>query len=153
MSINTQEITDEKIKVSAPKWFWIIAILALAWFLMDVSAFLMRIFMLNEIIQNMPEAQQNIYLNMPSWVNVVFGLEVFGGFLGSVCLLIKKKWAFIGFSLSLIGTLSQTSYIYFFSDAVSVTGESAVIMPLVGITICVALILFTRSAALKDWLS
>jgi hypothetical protein len=54
-------------KVPVPKWFWIISVLALAWFLMDTSAFIMRVFMLEETLKSMPEAHQSIYQNIPSW--------------------------------------------------------------------------------------
>ncbi|SMF04061.1 hypothetical protein SAMN02745866_00327 [Alteromonadaceae bacterium Bs31] len=139
-------------KVSVPKWFWIISVLALVWFLMDMSAFIMRVFMLEETLKGMPLAHQNIYLNMPSWVNIVFAFEVFGGVAGSISLLLRKKLVLIGFLISLVGTLSQTGYVYFLSDAFNVIGLAAVIMPLVGITICVALIIFTKSAVSKGWI-
>ncbi|MCZ6502090.1 MAG: hypothetical protein O6945_06195, partial [Gammaproteobacteria bacterium] len=150
---HTQDVSDTNSKVSVPKWFWAISILALAWFFMDMSAFTMRVFMLDETLKGMPEAHQSIYLGMPSWVNVVFAFEVSGGIIGSVGMLLRKKWALIGFIISLLGTLSQTGYIYFLSDALNVIGMTAVIMPLVAITICVALIIFARSATSKYWIN
>jgi hypothetical protein len=67
-------------------------------------------------------------------------------------MLLRKKWALIGFAMSLLGTLSQTVYIYFLSSAIDVVGTAVIIMPLVGITICVALIIFAKSAVSKCWI-
>ena len=150
--IHAQGVSDASNKASVPKWFWVISILASVWFLMDMSAFIMRVFMLDETLKGMPEAHQNLYLNMPSWVNIVFALEVFGGMIGSAGLLLRKKWALIGFVISLSGTLSQTGYIYFLSDAINTMGSMAVIMPLVGITICLVLIIVSKFSISKHWI-
>lgn len=93
--------------------FWAISIFALLWYLMDMSAFFMRVFMSDETLLKMPEDQQLHIQNIPLWVNVVFAFEVFGGTLGSVGLLLRKKWALPLFVISLLGVISQTTYIYF----------------------------------------
>ena len=89
---------------------------------------------------------------MPLWVNIVFAGEVFGGTLGSVGLLLRKKWALPLFAVSILGVLSQTIHIYFRSDAISVMGAPAVVMPLVAILIGVGMIVLTKSAIAKGWL-
>ncbi len=135
-----------------PFWFWIITILALLWFFMDMAGFYSRVFMLDQIADKMPEAQLTLYKNMPSWVNVVFGLEVFGGLMGSLALLSKKKWAFIMFLISIMGVLSQSFYVWFISDAINVIGQPAIIMPLVSIAIGIVLVVFSRYAISKNWI-
>ncbi len=137
---------------TVPKWFWVVTILALLWYLMDMSAFIMRVFMLETMLNGMPEVQQGLYLNMPVWVNLVFAAEVFGGVLGSVCLLLKKRWALVLFSISIVGVILQTSYVYFLSEAINIMGTPAIVMPLVAVCIGAGLIVFTKSAISKDWI-
>ena len=149
MSIDTKNI---KTSTSVPIWFWVISILALLWYLMDMSAFYMRVFMVDEVIKSMPENQQHLYQNMPQWVNIVFASEVFGGVLGSVGLLLRKKWALPLYYISILGVLSQTFYIYFLSDAVITMGAPAIMMPLVAIGIGIVMVLHTRSSISKGWL-
>ncbi len=149
MSIDTGKTNP---KTSVPIWFWIISILALLWYLMDMSAFYMRVFMIDEVIKSMPEKQQHLYQNMPQWVNIVFAAEVFGGVLGSLGLLLRKKWALPFFYISILGVLSQTFYIYFLSNAISSMGIAAIVMPLVAIGIGIVMILHTRSSIAKAWL-
>ena len=62
--------------------------------------------------------------DIPSWVNVVFACEVFGGVLGCIALLMLKRWAWILFVVSLLGTLAQTTNIWFLTDAIDVMGNS-----------------------------
>lgn len=151
-NIKTAEAENEKSALKLPIWFWIISTLGLLWFLMDLMAFVMRIFMFDTMMSGMPENQQSLYLVMPSWVNGVFSLEVFGGVFGCIGLLLKKKWALVFFIISIVGVLTQTCYVYFMSDAISLMGAPAIIMPLVAIFIGLGLIAFTKLATLKDWI-
>ena len=139
-------------RISPPAWFWVISIIALLWFLMDISVFFMRVMMTDEGITAMPANQQHLYRNMPLWVNIVFAGEVFGGALGCMGLLLRKKWALSLFTVSILGVLSQTFHIYFLSDAISAMGAPAVVMPLVAILIGIGMIVLARSAISRGWL-
>lgn len=134
-----------------PKWFWVVAIIALLWYLMDMSTFVMRVFMLEQMLQSMPDAQKTLYLAMPSWVNGIFAAEVFGGVLGCVALLLRKKWALPLFCISIVGVLCQTFYIYFLSDAIRIMGAPAIVMPLVAIVIGVGMIVLARVSMSEGW--
>lgn len=139
-------------KASPPVWFWLIAVVALLWFLMDISMFFMRVLMSEEGLTAMPVNQQLLYRNMPLWVNVVFAGEVFGGTLGAVGLLLNRKWALPLFVVSILGVVSQTFHVWIRSDAISVMGAFAVVAPLVAILIGVGMIVLTKSAIARGWL-
>jgi len=103
-------------------------------------------------INSMPENQQHMYRDIPLWVNIVFACEVFGGTVGSIALFLKKQWALPLFIISILGTLAQTSNIWFLTDAISVMGAPAIVMPMVAIVIAATIIFFTRFAISKTWL-
>lgn len=86
--MHTTESLDKR---SPPVWFWAISVVALLWYLMDTSAFFIRLFMTDDAIKAMPENQQHLFQNIPRWVNIVFACEVFGGTLGCIELLLRKK--------------------------------------------------------------
>ncbi len=146
------ENTAQSQKVSVPVWFWVVSIVGLLWFLMDCSAFYMRLFP-GESMANMPENQQMLYKTMPSWVNIVFAFEVFGGLLGSIGLLLRKKWALLLFIVSTLGVLCQSIYIWFLSDAIDVMGAMAIVMPVVALAIGVTMILFSKMSIARGWLN
>lgn len=143
------ESTD---KPSPAVWFWVTSVVALLWYLSDTAAFFMRVMMTDETIAAMPEVQQALYQDIPLWVNIVFAFEVFGGLFGCVALLLKKKWALPLLIVSIVGVLSQTSHVFFLTDAVSTMGAPAVVMPLVAIAIGVTMIAVARSAISRGWL-
>ncbi len=146
------DATESSDKTSPPVWFWVISIIAMLWYLIDISAFFMRVLMTDDVIKAMPENQQHLYRKMPLWVNIVFAGEVFGGALGGVGLLLRKKWALPLFVVSILGVLSQTFHVYFLSDAISTMGTPAVVMPLLAILIGMVMIVLAKSAISKHWL-
>lgn len=152
---NQGSVTDKTAAsdgTSPPVWFWLVAGIALLWFLMDSSAFYMRVAMSDEFLNSMPENQRHLYTNMPIWVNVVFAAEVAGGSLGCAGLLLRKRWALPLFIVSIAGVLSQTVYVYFLSDAISTMGAPVIVMPLVAIVIGAGMIVVTRTAIARGWL-
>ncbi|MGB1309993.1 MAG: hypothetical protein ACPG47_02225 [Leucothrix sp.] len=134
-----------------PLWFWAIGILALLYFLMDSMMLYNRVFMPDELANSMPKLY-DLYQKMPIWVNGVYALEIFGGLMGALALLSKKKWAFILFCVSMIGVLAQTSYLWFVSDSIAVLGKPAIVMPAIAIVLGVILIMVSRSAISRGWI-
>ena len=146
---NTLEHTKQ---TTPPIWFWIVSGIALLWYLMDTSAFFMRLFASEEGMQTMSAIEQQLLENIPLWVNIVFAFEVFGGTLGAIALLLKKKWALCLFYISLAGVLAQTTYLWFLSNHVEVMGAPAIVMPSVAILIGIGLIILSKSSLAKKWL-
>ncbi|MBV1915659.1 MAG: hypothetical protein KUG72_09755 [Pseudomonadales bacterium] len=139
-------------KTSPSILFWVISIIALLWYLMDMSAFFMRVFISEKSLLAMSENQRQQIQNTPFWVNFVFAFEVFGGTLGSVGLLLRKKWALALFVISLLGVLAQTTYLYFLSNSIALMGWMVIVMPLFAIGIGSGLIVHARSSISKGWL-
>ncbi len=136
-----------------PKSFWIISIVALIWNLMGVSAYLMQAFMTDEAIKNLPETEQALHMDIPAWVTAAFAIAVFGGTLGCLGLLLRKKWARLVFLISLIGIIVQMIHNVFISNNMDVYGPGAVIMPIMVLIIGVYLIMYSKSAIKKSWIS
>jgi len=133
-----------------PVWYWIVAVLALLWNGLGVMAYLMKAFITDEMITALPEEQQAEYLmEMPSWYTAVFALAVFCGFLGALCLLIKKKWAYILFIISAI--TATTQHVYLFASG-HIKDIATAIMPIMVIVVCIALVLLAKSAINKQWI-
>ena len=90
-------------KPSTP--FWIISIIALIWNIMGVMAYLQQAYMSDEEKAILPEAERALYSDVPSWAIAAFAIAVFGGLLGSLALLLRKKWATPLFFISFFNSL------------------------------------------------
>lgn len=125
----------------------IISISAIAWNFLGLLAFIMQLSMTDEMIKALPQAEQDLYSNLPSWYIVAYGLAVIAGLLGSITLLMRKKISVALFSISLIGILAQNIYTFFFSNTFSVYGYGSAILPI--FVIVLAIFLFSYSNTLK----
>ncbi|MBL7852186.1 MAG: hypothetical protein JNN04_14885 [Cyclobacteriaceae bacterium] len=140
-------MTTEQIKPATS--FWVVAILALIWNGMGVAAYLGQVTMGEEALQAMPEEQRNLLQSTPAWATGAFALAVWGGLLGSLLLLMRKKLASMVFIVSFAGIVVQMSHAFFLSNSIEVYGPGGMIMPVMVLAFGAYLIYFSRNAASK----
>ncbi len=132
---------------------WIISIIALIWNLMGIMAFAMDILITPEALEQLTEAQQELYLSNPAWSKFVYGLAVFSGTLGCILLLMKKASAYRIFLISLVAIIIQMSYSILFTKALEAYGMTGLIMPILVTGIAIFLLWYSKSSIKKGWLS
>ena len=141
-------------KVKVPVWYWIVSVVALLWNLMGAMAYLSQAYMSDEVKAALPAERMELMENMPAWATAAFAFAVWGGVLGCLGLLLRKKWAKPVLVVSLIGILIQMGYSFFMTNAVEVYGTvEGVVMPIIVIVIGIGLVLFSKSALNKGWIS
>ena len=138
---------------SIPKWFLIVASIALLWNLMGVLAFISTMMITPEVLAAMPVKEREIYESTPVWVNVVFALSVFGGALGCIFLLLKKTLALPMLIISLIAVLLQMFNAFVLTDSIEVFGPGGMVMPIMVIIIAIALVWLANNAKNRQWLA
>ncbi len=128
--------------------FWVIAIVALIWNLMGVMAYLTRAFITEEMIAALPpEAQAEFLIEYPAWYTAAFALAVFGGALGALFLLLKKKFATSFFLVSALGAIAQHVYLFMNVEM------KDLVMPIMIIIVCLFLVWYSKDAAKKGFIS
>jgi len=142
----------ENQETTIPKWFWAVAIFSLLWNLMGVSSFYLQVSMTDEALKTLPLAEQELYNSYPLWTFIAFAFAVFGGIIGSVGLLMKKKWAKPAFIISLLAIIPQMIQNLFFTNAREVYGPGTEVMPILVIIFGVFLIWFSTFGIRKGWL-
>ena len=90
-----------------PIWFWIVSVIALIWNAMGVMQYLAQAYMTEDFKSQYTAEQLEMISNVPAWATAAFAIAVFSGLLGSILLLLKKKFASKLFLLSLLGILVQ----------------------------------------------
>jgi len=130
----------------------IISFTAIAWNFLGLLAFIMQVLMTDEMINALPQAEQDLYTSLPQWYIIAYGLGVIGGFIGSIALLMRKKISVALFSVSLIGILAQTIYTFFFSNTFAVYGYSSAILPLFVVVLAVFLLSYSLTLKKEGYL-
>ena len=136
-----------------PKWFKVVAIVAMLWNLLGCFAFASDLNLSPEDVAKLPESQQALYAARPAWAIAATGTAVVGGVLGCIGLLLRKKWAFLVLALSLIGILVQDFGLFVLVDGATLAGSVAVVMQAIVLGIGIWLVLLSRKGIARGWLA
>lgn len=129
----------------APKSFWLIALLGLAWNVFGVVQYLASVSATQEslIASGMTPEQAAVMLGYPAWMTAAFAIGVFGGTLGCLVLLLRKKIAVPVFAVSLAAYI--VLYIGDITEGVfAALGAPQVIILTSVVAIAAALLWFAR---------
>ena len=120
-------MTDSTVKV--PWHTWLIGVFALLFNSIGVFDFMMSMVQGAEYLASagMTPAQIAHYQAMPPWMTVVWAVGVFGAFLASILLLLRKKLAWPVFSVSLAAFLVSLLYTYVLTNGGAVMGQQMAI--------------------------
>ena len=123
--------------------YWLISIVALFWNFMGIIAYLGQAYISDDALKMLPEENQLYFSYVPAWVTAAFAVAVFGGFLGAIGLIIRKKWAYFLFVISFLALVAQHVYNFFIQNYIEMTG-SQMILPIVTFIVAVLLIYFSK---------
>ena len=99
------------LKEKPPVWFWIVSVIALLWNAMGVKQYLSQVYQTESWRAAVTDEQFEMISSFPSWLTAAFAIAVFAGLLGSLGLLLRKKWAYMLFLLSLIAVIVQMGHV------------------------------------------
>lgn len=138
--------------MSMPVWFKVFAVLALLWNLLGCFAFFSDLHLSPGDLAKLPDAQQALYAARPGWAVAATAIAVFGGALGSIGLLLRKKWAFPVFVLSLVGILVQDFGLFVLAGGASLAGPVAAVLQAVVLAVGIGLVWLSRKGIARGWL-
>lgn len=136
-----------------PTWFWVVSILAFVWNLLGVGAYLSQAYASDDIIAQMEQAMQDLINQTPAWVTAAFAVAVWGGALGCLLLLLRKKLAQTVLIISLAGIVVQMLYTVFMSNNMEVYGPGGIVMPIMTLAIGIALVFLAKKGTAAGWLN
>lgn len=125
-----------------PFIFWAIAVVGLLWNLIGCWNYIVQSD--PEAVARMPEIYRLIVENRPGWATAGFAVSVFGGAVGAILLLLRRKVAVGVFALSLLGS-AVTFYFTVRVLGIEPATLSALLMSS-------ALMLFAVVVSRKGWL-
>ena len=136
--------------MTRPKWYMPVAIIALLWNLIGCAAYLMDVTLTPEAVAAMSPDQQALYAARPAWAVAVYAIAVWGGALGCVGLIMKKRWAKGALLASLLGLIAQDIALFGMSPVT--IGTSVYALQGMVLMIAVLFLLLANKAARRGWL-
>lgn len=138
--------------VKAPASLRVIGWIALFWNLVGVVMFIMQTGLTPEQVAAMPPERQVIYEAMPSWLTVAYAVGVFGGVLGALGLLMRKRWAVAVFAASLLAVVANMVGIYVHTPAWEISGVAGLPLGVLLIVIAGFWFWYARRARARGWI-
>lgn len=142
------ENTSSKVAI----WFKVVLTFLFIWNLMGIGSFYVHVFISEETLAALPENERALYGQYPLWTEIAFAIAVLGGTIGSLGLLLRRKWAKPILILSLIAIVIQMFHSLVIADSMEVYGPGAVIMPIMVILLGIFLVWLANYATKKEWL-
>ena len=135
-----------------PTWFVVVAVLAVLWNLFGLWSFYIHVTATPEVVATWPEVQQRIADVTPRWIFVPFAIATVGGTLGSLGLLLGRRWATPVLLLSLLAIIVQFGAYYLLTPTWALTGMTGAALPLCIAVVGLLLWLLAGKAAARGWL-
>jgi hypothetical protein len=137
----------------APRWFRIASVLALLWNLSGLFAFVSDATMGPEDVAKLSAAQQAMYAARPMWAVAATGIATIGGTLGSLALILSRRWALPVLWASLLGLVVQDAAMLSLPGGIRAIGAIAVALQSFVLLVAIALVLLARRGIVRGWLT
>ena len=148
-------MSDEFIDDRPTITFWIVSGAALIWNLFGLFMYVSTRTTTPETYAAKGYTQDQIaFINaMPEWALSAFAISVTAGVLASLFLLLRKAWALPTFILSFVAIVVLNINNFVLMNTVEVLGMGPVYVQSTVIVVGILLILYSRSAKAKGWLT
>mgnify|MGYP001547395321 FL=1 len=133
--------------VKTPVHLWIVGILSLLWNAVGAFDYSATHFRYEPYMSQFTPEQLEYFYGFPAWMVAAWAVGVWGSFLGSIALLLRKSWAVWLFGASILGLAASTVYNFVLSDGRAVMGEGGVIFTAVIWVIALFLFFYAQAMA------
>jgi hypothetical protein len=130
----------------APWHLWVIGVIALLWNAIGANDYIMTETKNQRYMSGFTPEQLAFFYGLPAWVVAAWAIGVWGGVLGSLLLLFRRRLAVWVFLVSLLGVVVTAFHNFVLSNVMSVMGgASAVVFMAVIFLIALGLYLYARA--------
>jgi hypothetical protein len=133
-----------------PTWFRIAALIAILWNVIGVYQYLGSVGLFGDPLASLTDAERAAAESIPPAIVAAFAIGTFAGLIGSIGLLLRKRWAWPALLASLLALAVLEGYIVFLSGALAEFGGIA--LPLTIVVLAALLAWLASHARRRGWL-
>ena len=131
----------------APRHLWIVGIVSLLWNLMGAMDYVMTQTKNEAYMGQFSPEQLEFFYGFPVWLVAFWAIAVWGGVLGVVLLLMRKKLAVSVLAVSFLCMVVTSIYNYGFAGGIDIVGGTGFLISVVIFGIALALVVYARAMA------
>ncbi len=139
---------QETTRKRTPRHLWVVGVIALLWSSMGALDYIMTQTKNEAYMGKFTAEQLEFFYGQPSWVVAAWAIAVWGGLLGAVLLLVRRRLAVWVFFASLIAMVLTTIHNYALSNGMEVMGGAGSLI-FTAVIFLVALALFLYSLRMQ----
>lgn len=128
----------------APMHLWIVGVLALLWNFMGAFDYLATQLKLESYMSSFSEEQLEYFYGIPAWAVSGWAIAVWIGLVGTVGLLLRRKWSVMAFIVSLAGMALSSIYTLFLSNGLEIMGGTGTVMTVLIWVISIFLVWYSK---------
>jgi hypothetical protein len=147
------EMNAGEAREKAPIHLWIVGVVSLLWNCMGAFDYSASQLKLEFYMKQFTPEQLEYFYGFPSWAVAFWAFGVWGALAGSVGLLLRKKWAFYAFAVSICGLFVTTIYNFVLTDGAKAMGEGAMAFSVVIWVLALFLLWYSWSQSKKGVLA
>lgn len=142
------------IGVKPPAWFWLVAVLLVLWEAAGCFACVQQFKLGAAAMGPVDDWSLRYYAALPAWYNPVYAVATFGGLLGGLALLLRRRIAITLFWISLAAVIVMFGYAFGETDLIAHKGLGQVLpFPLFIAAMGAFSVWFAKLAARRGWLA
>lgn len=115
------------VRMRAPLWFWIVAVLLLLWNLSGVFACIQQWRLGAEAMGPATDYDRTLYASLPGWYNPCYAVATGSGLIASVALLARRRGAEMLYVVSLVAVVIMFGWLFVTTDIIAVKGVGTVV--------------------------
>jgi len=145
--VTAAESTGAAGSPKTPIHLWIVGVLALLWNFMGAFDYLATQLKLESYMGQFTQEQLDYFYGIPAWAVSGWAIAVWIGLIGTVGLLLRRKWSVVAFAISLAGLAISSIYTLFLSNGLEIMGGTATIMTVLVWVIAIFLVWYSKQQA------
>lgn len=140
-------------QVATPKHLWIVGVLGLLWNSVGAYDYLATQTQNESYMSQFTPEQLEFFYGFPTWVVAFWALAVWGGVLGAVLLLLRKRLAVKVLLVSFVSMIITSVHNFGFSNGAEVMGGQGLIFSGLIFVVALGLWLYARAMAARGVLA
>ena len=138
------DVIGPGVRPKTPKHLWIVGVLALLWNFMGAFDYLATQLKLESYMSAFTEEQLDYFYGIPAWAVSGWAIAVWIGLAGAVGLLLRRKWSFMAFAISLAGLALSSIYTLGLTNGLEIMGSTATVMTVIIWVVSIFLVWYSR---------
>ncbi len=142
--MSEQPVVSEK---RVPWHLWLVGILAVLWNLVGAFDYVMTQTRNESYMAEFTPEQLEFFYGFPFWVVTFWALAVWGGLLGAILLLLRKRLAVNVLLLSFVSMVITSIHNFLLADGLAIMGGTGVVFSVFIFAVALGLWLYARGMA------